>query len=542
MGTPNLIPVPRSNDAEGIRRAIAGLARKVGIGGSPTFANVTITGLTASRLVATDASKMLVSTNAHSWISGTANQVTVTNDGDGTCTLSLPQDIHAAATPTFSGLTLTGFTGVLWANAGVVTSDATLDLIGNLAADKTFNNGNNSVSFNFIAPSGSPTYDGAFEIQASGAFVGDLFHVHQHTGNPGTTDLIHAEAVDADVTLLRLYHSAGSGTCLAVGNHGANVATIDAAGNAVLNDLTITTPVNIYALSHNSFADSHNLTTDIDHDALTNFVAGEHFLQTEITNVSSALTTGLLKVTTGTGALSVVTDNSANWNTAYGWGDHSVAGYAMSGGAEHDGFSDFVANEHINHTSVSISAGTGLTGGGDISANRTISLSHLGVESLTDPNANRLLGWDDTDGAMKFLTIGDNLSYDHATHTLSATGGGSFVMRSGIGETADFTQADFPDDDDAWHDLDVSSIVPAGTTLVVFRLAILATEANKKLRIRPKGTSWGNNTAPSLRTQVANLGIDGLMVCPVDSNRYIQYSAQATTWSAINMVVMGWFI
>ena len=40
----------------------------------------------------------------------------------------------------------------------------------------------------------------------------------------------------------------------------------------------------------------------------------------------------------------------------------------------HDSFSGFVSNEHINHTNVSVSAGTGLTGGGDISANRTINI------------------------------------------------------------------------------------------------------------------------------------------------------------------------
>jgi len=43
--------------------------------------------------------------------------------------------------------------------------------------------------------------------------------------------------------------------------------------------------------------------------------------------------------------------------------------------------------------------------------------------SLSDPNANSLWGWDDTDGSIGFWTIGTGLSYDHATHTLSATGG-----------------------------------------------------------------------------------------------------------------------
>lgn len=37
----------------------------------------------------------------------------------------------------------------------------------------------------------------------------------------------------------------------------------------------------------------------------------------------------------------------------------------------HDDFTDFVGNEHIDHTAVTITTGEGLTGGGDISANRT---------------------------------------------------------------------------------------------------------------------------------------------------------------------------
>jgi len=82
-----------------------------------------------------------------------------------------------------------------------------------------------------------------------------------------------------------------------------------------LTDLTLSSPLNIYALSHDSFAD---------------FSASEHFLQTAITNVSTALSTGLLKVTTGTGALSIIADASANWNTAYGWGDHASGGYAAA--------------------------------------------------------------------------------------------------------------------------------------------------------------------------------------------------------------------
>jgi hypothetical protein len=48
----------------------------------------------------------------------------------------------------------------------------------------------------------------------------------------------------------------------------------------------------------------------------------------------------------------------------------------------HDSTTGYVANRHIDHTSVSISAGSGLSGGGDISATRTISLDTGSVHFL----------------------------------------------------------------------------------------------------------------------------------------------------------------
>jgi phage-related tail fiber protein len=46
---------------------------------------------------------------------------------------------------------------------------------------------------------------------------------------------------------------------------------------------------------------------------------------------------------------------------------------------DHDALLNFVANEHIDHSTVSISAGTGLTGGGDITTSRTISMPNTGT-------------------------------------------------------------------------------------------------------------------------------------------------------------------
>jgi hypothetical protein len=50
-----------------------------------------------------------------------------------------------------------------------------------------------------------------------------------------------------------------------------------------------------------------------------------------------------------------------------------------------------------------VSAGTGISVSVS-SGDATVSLSHLGLESLTDPNADRILFWDDSEGATKFLS------------------------------------------------------------------------------------------------------------------------------------------
>jgi hypothetical protein len=85
---------------------------QLSIPSTPTFTGLNLSGLTASRLISTDGSKNLSSvSNLASWVAGTSNQITVTNDGDGTITLSTPQNIHTAATPTFYGLNLTSNSG-----------------------------------------------------------------------------------------------------------------------------------------------------------------------------------------------------------------------------------------------------------------------------------------------------------------------------------------------------------------------------------------------------------------------------------------------
>lgn len=85
---------------------------------------------------------------------------------------------------------------------------------------------------------------------------------------------------------------------------------------------------------------------------------------------------------------------------------------------QHDNLTGFVADEHVAHSSISITAGAGLTGGGTIDSNVSLAVSLLGIQSLADPNADRILFWDDSAGAAQWLSLGTGLSI--STTTLNA--------------------------------------------------------------------------------------------------------------------------
>jgi len=88
----------------------------------------------------------------------------------------------------------------------------------------------------------------------------------------------------------------------------------------------------------------------------------------------------------------------------------------------HDNLSGFVANEHIDHTSVSITAGDGLTGGGTIAATRTI---HVGAGTGVTVNANDIsigqaVGTSDN-VTFNDLTVSGNLTVDGTTTSINTT-------------------------------------------------------------------------------------------------------------------------
>lgn len=148
-------------------------------------------------------------------LGGTSNQITVTH-GAGSITLSTPQDIHTAASPTFAGLTLTGFSGFVRASSGALSASALS------SSDVT-----TALGFTPVNVAGD-TMTGTLYLPSSGLVVGtkDLFFSSGDLGIGTATpahklDVEKEDAATNTVTVVaRLSHSstgtpaAGLGTAL----------------------------------------------------------------------------------------------------------------------------------------------------------------------------------------------------------------------------------------------------------------------------------------------------------------------------------------
>ena len=95
--------------------------------------------------------------------------------------------------------------------------------------------------------------------------------------------------------------------------------------------------------------------------------------------------------------------------------------------------------------------------------------------------------------------------------------------------------------DGAWHDLDLSSILPAGTFAVLLYVKILDDAAGSYFAVRKNGNSNEINTGIA-RTQVANIINEAQMTVFVDSGRIVEYKASNLTFTSIDVSVLGWFI
>ena len=114
---------------------------------------------------------------------------------------------------------------------------------------------------------------------------------------------------------------------------------------------------------------------------------------------------GLMKRGSSAGSYTVVTDNSSNWNVAFGWGDHSSVGYIED--------SDFSANGFMKRT-----------GSGSYTVDTSTYISNIGSENLGDlANVN----------VPATPTFGHVLKWTGTNWTAEADGGGGGGGGGGAG-------------------------------------------------------------------------------------------------------------
>lgn len=132
-------------------------------------------------------------------------------------------------------------------------------------------------------------------------------------------------------------------------------------------------------------------------------------------------------------------------------------------------------------------------------------------------------------------------SADWVEISLGSTNGDKYTDRGNL-SSFDFAIGDLTKDGN-WHDIDLSSILPAGAA---DKLVYIKTELRKSvaggasLTFKTKGNDDDINTF-GLISNAANATIMATGWVKCDSSRIIQYKASnIATWTTMNVAVLGW--
>ena len=96
------------------------------------------------------------------------------------------------------------------------------------------------------------------------------------------------------------------------------------------------------------------------------------------------------------------------------------------------------------------------------------------------------------------------------------------------------------DTDGAWHEMDISAIVPAGAKAVHFLVHFDGVGVDWKIMFRKKGNTNEINHA-GMETLLNSLERHRSAIVACDSNRTIEYKADNVAWTTLSLAVRGWW-
>ena len=94
--------------------------------------------------------------------------------------------------------------------------------------------------------------------------------------------------------------------------------------------------------------------------------------------------------------------------------------------------------------------------------------------------------------------------------------------------------------DGAYHNLDLSLIIPNGTVAVLLRVALVDDAAGSYILFRKKGDA-NVHRVMVVRSQVANIWTDADGIMPIGESKKLQYQTSNLTFSDMLIVVKGWW-
>jgi len=313
-----------------------------------------------------------------------------------------PQPLDSAATPTFAQLR--GPAELIIDPAAIGDATGTVKIMGNLQVEGSQTTINSSAIVlkdkNIViadSAADSSALNGAGFTWGDSAIVNNPTFNYQHSG----AKFISNREINAPLF-------SGSGASLTNLPAASLTGTIDSARIPTL-----------------LIADIGNIPS-IDHDALTNFVGDEHVAHSGV-----SITAGFgLK---GGGTIASTRDlaiDSAELLTYY----EPII--------RHDNLSGFVANEHIDHTSVSITAGVGLKGGGTIASTRDLAIDSAELTTYYRPLIRGYVSATDAGGDGSF-------AYNSSTGVFTYTGPSAAETRAhfSAGEGIDISSGEISAED-----------------------------------------------------------------------------------------------
>jgi hypothetical protein len=286
--------------------------------------------------------------------------------------------------------------------------------------------------FHFLDPNGSD------RVVTLPPHKAGLFIAVSHTGSGNTLSVQDIGAVEIDALTL------GEGTMFI--SDGASWWKFNQtlAGGDYLDPSEITSPDSSITttIDGNTLKVSVN-ESNVDHNSLQNYAANRHVDHTGVSitagigltgggDISATRTVSLDIV--GLSTITPVLGDSMAFYDLSGTTIGKCTLTTLNGILDHDALVNYSANRHIDHTAVSIVAGTGMSGGGDISSSRTLNLDINGLTADTPVSGDFFVFYDISGSDTNKVTL-TNLAtaLGVSTNYAPPTSGTSILKGNGSG-------------------------------------------------------------------------------------------------------------